>query len=279
VLYPLWRELGAAVRTGGHVWQRSMGFASAPDAFAHIYGPSGGGVRQFMAGMHAFSQLSAGPLLSAFDLSNFRHLVDIGGATGALAAAAVAAYPSLRATVVDLPSVVELAQAHFLAPPYLADPRLASRIGWVAADVFTQPDRVPSGDLFVLSRILHDWDAARCAAVLGLVLSRLPPGGALLVAEMLLEAGGEDAAGAGGGAAAESGGEGAAGAGGGVEGAPGGCGPLGARLQDLNMLVQTHGRERSLAGYASLLAAAGFCRVSGRVTGSYLDAVIAHKPG
>lgn len=51
------------------------------------------------------------------------------------------------------------------------------------------------------------------------------------------------------------------------------------RHQDLNMLCQTHGRERSVAEYRELLAAAGFepYSVEGRVTGSYLDALLARK--
>ncbi len=46
------------------------------------------------------------------------------------------------------------------------------------------------------------------------------------------------------------------------------------------MLCQTHGRERSVAEYRQLLAAAGFepHSVEGRVTGSYLDALLARKP-
>lgn len=76
-------------------------------------------------------------------------------------------------------------------------------------------------------------------------LPTAPPGGALLICEMLLA---ED-----------------------------GTSPPEVLLQSLNMLAQTHGRERRLSEYAHLCAAAGFCRVEGRRTGSYLDAVIAYK--
>lgn len=43
----------------------------------------------------------------------FKVLVDLGGATGALAAAACSLYPGMRSVVVDLPHVVQLAQQHF----------------------------------------------------------------------------------------------------------------------------------------------------------------------
>ena len=48
-------------------------------------------------------------------------------------------------------------------------------------------------------------------------------------------------------------------------------------LQSLNMLAQTHGRERKLSEYSHLLETAGFTKVEGKKTGSYLDAVLAVK--
>lgn len=77
------------------------------------------------------------------------------------------------------------------------------------------------------------------------VKSKLTPsGGAVLIAEMLLD---DD-----------------------------GTGPAPALLQSLNMLVQTHGRERTNAEYQALLAAAGFNASAARFvrTGSYLDAIL-----
>lgn len=56
-----------------------------------------------------------------------------------------------------------------------------------------------------------------------------------------------------------------------------GLGPEQALLQDINMLAQTNGRERTAAEYEALLKAAGFGQVDARRTGAYLDAVIAYK--
>lgn len=50
-----------------------------------------------------------------------------------------------------------------------------------------------------------------------------------------------------------------------------------AHMQSLNMLVAAEGRERSAAEYESLLRAAGFSKIESRVTGSYLDAILATK--
>jgi acetylserotonin N-methyltransferase len=48
-------------------------------------------------------------------------------------------------------------------------------------------------------------------------------------------------------------------------------------MQSLNMLIGTEGRERSTAQYEALLRAAGFSKVESRVTGAYLDALLAIK--
>ena len=74
---------------------------------------------------------------------------------------------------------------------------------------------------------------------------RLPKGGALLVAERLLD----DSK----------------------------TGPLSALLQSLNMLVCTEGKERTLAEYAALLRDSGFSKAEGRKTGAPLDAILAVK--
>ncbi|GLC42618.1 hypothetical protein PLESTB_001119700 [Pleodorina starrii] len=244
VVWPLFGGLPAAVATGSHVWQQQFGQQSGSDVFARIYSTPAEALR-FLRGMHSFAALSAPAVVAAFDLSFATSLIDLGGATGALARAACESYPGLRsAVVVDLPHVVADARAHFAPPP--GGP-CEGRLSWLAADFFAQPEQLPQQvDLVILSRILHDWDPPRCLQLLRLVHRLLRPGGAVLVAEMLLE--------------------------------PDRLGPLPALLQDLNMLCQTHGRERSAAEYAQLLGEAGFVGVEARKTGTYLDALLARKP-
>lgn len=115
MLYKLWGELETAVLTGTNCWQEAFGLSSS-DVFGSLY-QGDAAVLRFMRGMDGFSQLSAHAVLTAFDLSRFRNLVDWGGATGALAAAACSIYPELKAVVVDLPHVVEKAQEHFSQRP------------------------------------------------------------------------------------------------------------------------------------------------------------------
>ena len=153
LLYKLWGDLETAVVTGSNSWPRAFGLDSA-DVFASVYS-NDAAVLRFMRGMHGLCQLSAKPVLTAFDLTCYNMLVDLGGATGALAAAACELYPRMRAVVFDLPGVITKAQQHFAAAPGVQG--LGDRVSWVAGDFFAESQEagLPAGDLYVLSRILH----------------------------------------------------------------------------------------------------------------------------
>src|SRR5207245_4873929 len=89
--------------------------------------------REFMMGMHGYGLISSPEVVSAFDLSNYRHFVDLGGGTGHLAIAACERYSTLRATVFALPEVLPL------AGETIAASSLADRIQVVAGNFFTDP--------------------------------------------------------------------------------------------------------------------------------------------
>lgn len=115
MLYKLWGELETAVLTGTNCWQPAFGL-SGSDVFASLY-QDDAAVLRFMRGMDGFSQLSARAVLTAFDLAQFKNLVDLGGATGALAAAACSIYPEMKAVVIDMPHVIDKALQHFSQRP------------------------------------------------------------------------------------------------------------------------------------------------------------------
>ena len=162
-LYPMWGHLEDALREGSSRWKQVFGADGA--IFDHFY-QTDDAMRQFLLGMHGFGQISSPAVVAAFDLSGFEHLVDLGGATGHLAAAAQARYPRMQTTVFDLPKVAALF------------PQVAP------GDFFTDP--LPPADLYAVGRILHDWSDEKCSALLGRIYAALPPGGGLLIAEKLL---------------------------------------------------------------------------------------------
>ena len=231
-LYPMWGNLADAVKEGAPRWLQTFGLDGP--IFSSFFRTEKA-MRDFARGMHGFGMLTSPKVVSAFDLSRFRHIADLGGATGHLVIAACEQYPELRGTVFDLPQVAALAREQV----DISNAR--ARIDIVAGDFFV--DDLPPADLYALGRILHDWTDDKIGLLLRKIHSSLPPGGALLLAEKLLN---ED-----------------------------GVGPLAANMQSLNMLVVTEGRERTLGEYAELLRAAGFADVKGSRTGTALDAILA----
>lgn len=232
--YRMWGDLETAIRKGIHLWETTYGLKG--DIFAHFF-KTEDSRRDFLLGMHGMGMLSSPLVVEAFDLGRFRHLVDLGGATGHLATAACRRYPGLRATVFDLPPVVASAKE------FLARVPEGARVSLAPGDFFTDP--LPEADLFALGRILHDWSVDKIRILLRKICERLPTGGALLIAERLLNA---DKS-----------------------------GPLRGQLQSLNMLVCTEGKERNAEEYRVLLLEAGFRDVQTRETGSVVDAILAAK--
>ncbi len=234
VLYRAWADLDDAVREGTHRWQQTFGLTGP--LFDRFF-QAEESMRTFIMGMHGFGSLSSPAVVRAFDLSRFKRLVDLGGATGHLTIAACEAYPNLRGVVFDLSRVIPVAIEH------VGQSAAHDRIECIAGDFFQ--DELPEADLFSLGRILHDWTPEKIRLLLKKIRARLPLGGGLLIAEKLLD---DDK-----------------------------LGPISAQMQSLNMLVVTEGKERNLEEYRALLLEAGFGEVEGKKTGKPVDAVFATK--
>jgi acetylserotonin N-methyltransferase len=234
VTLPMWSHLEDAVREGSNRWRQTFGFAGP--LFDSFF-PTAAKMRTFIMGMHGFGVLSSPAVVRAFDLGGFRRIVDLGGATGHLTIAACECYPNLRGVVFDFEKVLAIAREQIAKSP------ARDRIECAPGDFF-QGD-LPQADLYAMGRILHDWPPDKVEVLARKVYEQLPPGGALLLAEKLLD---DDK-----------------------------LGPVPAQMQSLNMLVCTEGKERSLAEYRALLTAAGFSDVQGARTGKAVDAVLARK--
>jgi demethylspheroidene O-methyltransferase len=113
----------------------------------------------------------AGDTLQLADLSGIRHLMDVGGGTGAFLAAVGAAHPGLQRSLFDLPAVVASAQA-----------RLGPKVAVIPGSF--RDDPLPQGaDAISLVRVLYDHADATVAALLRACHLALPPGGRLLISE------------------------------------------------------------------------------------------------
>jgi demethylspheroidene O-methyltransferase len=142
----------------------------------YVFGAGGAtdpAVTALYSGLMTDSQgLVATDTLALCDFSDVRHLMDVGGGTGAFLRAVGAAHPHLRLTLFDLPSVVA-----------------GARFGLMADRVTVHPgsfrdDSLPTGaDAISLVRVLFDHADATVAALLAAVHAALPPGGRIIISE------------------------------------------------------------------------------------------------
>jgi demethylspheroidene O-methyltransferase len=115
--------------------------------------------------------LVAEDTLRLCDLSGVRHLMDVGGGTGAFLAALGQAHPGVQRTLFDLPAVVAGAGA-----------RLGPEVAVIPGSF--RDDPLPRGaDAISLVRVLYDHADATVARLLAACHAALPPGGRLMVSE------------------------------------------------------------------------------------------------
>jgi O-methyltransferase domain/Dimerisation domain len=147
--------------------------------------------------------------LAALEWRDSDVVVDVGGGNGRLLAGLVRRRPELRGIVFDLPETERDEAA------------LGDRIEFVAGSFF---ERVPPGDAYLLSGILHDWDDERAGAILSSIRAAAPPDARVLILESVI---------------------------------PPGNNPNGAKWLDLLMLVLAGGRERTHSQWRELLEQSG----------------------
>ncbi len=192
----------------------------------------------FTRAMHSISVRPAFGLAAVFDFSGVRSLLDAGGGSGIIAIAAVLKNPQMRATILELPAVAEVARETVI------DYAAADRVDVVTGDMFKEP--LPTGhDAILFSQIFHDWPPDAARMLLQKAKAALPPGGHVLIHEKLLS----DAR----------------------------DGPLANSLVSVDMLFWTEGQQYSAAEIHRLLEEAGFSDPCTRATVGYWSISSARK--
>ncbi|KAM7403698.1 hypothetical protein PAMA_004235 [Pampus argenteus] len=173
-IYPLWNNMVDAVRDGKNQNEKTFGLPPE-DIFQAIY-RSEEEMLKFMGLMNSSWVLDGHDIVTAFNLSCFQTIVDLGGCTGALAREIAETYPSSSVTVFDLPQVVETAQKHFCEEN--------DAVVFQSGDFFS--GEIPPADLYVLARIIHDWPEEKCLMLLKKIYDSCKPGGGVLLVEAML---------------------------------------------------------------------------------------------
>ncbi|WP_331741814.1 methyltransferase [Streptomyces sp. NBC_01006] len=215
--YRSFGELDHAVRTGQPAFDHLFGenhfdhFARDPELAALFD-------RSMAASSRMFEPLPDHPVITAAarkSTSAPATVVDVAGGNGELLGRVLTAHPRLRGVLLERPHAVEAARR------LLDAAGCGARCDYRAGDFADVP---PGGDVYVLSRVLHDWDDDRCREILRHCARAMPAHADLLVVERLLPADGS---------------------------------PSLATAWDLHMLCNVGGRERRADHYARLLADAG----------------------
>lgn len=164
-----WGSLLPVVRTGRTSYEEIFGLPFWEDLDAH---PGLGASFDALMG-----PVGHGPpdpeVLAAGDWESVRTVVDVGGGTGSLLAAILAARPGVRGTLVDLPKTVARSGETFRAAG------VEDRVTTVGQSFF---DPLPSGaDLYLLSGILNDWPDRETVAILARCAEAARPAGRIVV--------------------------------------------------------------------------------------------------
>jgi demethylspheroidene O-methyltransferase len=162
--------------TGETELSRFWAYARTPGASALPDGQ----VAAYTELMSASQSLVADDILDAYDVTQHKILLDIGGGDGTFLARAAERAPNLHVMLFDLPAVATRGKDRF---ERLA---LSGRANAIGGD-FTK-DALPSGaDLITLIRLIHDHDDEKIRRLLAACRGALCPGGTLLIAEPLAE--------------------------------------------------------------------------------------------
>ncbi len=208
-----WGELLYAVKTGDSPLQKVFGL----DLFEYYEKHPLSG-QTFNEGMKVTTQHDIQAILDHCDFSDARTLVEIGGGLGQLLFAILAEYPDLHGILYDLPHVVR--DAYALRTRF----QLENRCEIIGGEFFSA---VPEGgDVYLLKRIIHDWDDERAVKILRNCHHAMKDEDGILVFETMVQDNYDSPEG---------------------------------KVNDIHMMMVTPGgRERTAEEFARLFQAAGF---------------------
>jgi hypothetical protein len=208
--YQSFAALTEAVRTGAESYAKVFG----AHHFAHLAADPGLAElfhQSMAAGNAMFTEVAR-----ILDFTGARVVVDVAGGNGELLSRILTADATVHGVLLDRPHALAGAEANLA--------HVAGRCTLVPGD-FTEA--VPTtGDVYLLSRVLHDWDDEQCRTILATCARNMPGHAELVIVERLLPESGD-------------------------------TGSL-AVPWDIHMLCNTGGRERTESHYHALLAEAGF---------------------
>jgi acetylserotonin N-methyltransferase len=196
--------------------------------------------RDIAARMHSHSLPAAIGVARNYSFNGIRRVLDVGGGCGCFIIAMAQHHPHLHCTIMELPAMCEVAQG------YIKEGEATGRVDTVAVDMFRQP-WPRSYDAMFFSNIWHDWNFQTCQWLATRAFEALPPGGRIMLHEMLLD---DD-----------------------------GGGPATTASFSMLMLLATQGQQFTFGELKEILERTGFTGIESRQTCAYYSVTTGHKPG
>jgi hypothetical protein len=171
--YPKWHFLTRALRTG-----QAQSEASSGDYFPSMYADST--TRETFAKAMTAGVSLAGPAIAAkFPWRRYQTMIDVGTAQGSLPVQIAQAHSHISGGGFDLPIMRPLFEG------YVREHRLDHRLRFYEGD-FLQ-GQLPSADVLVFGRVLHNWDLPTKKMLLKKAYDALPGEGSVIVFERLID--------------------------------------------------------------------------------------------
>ncbi len=168
-----WSDLEHSVQTGGIAFNHVFGMNIWKYRAEH---PEHAAI--FDKSQSSTTNVLNRAIVEHYSFANIRNVVDIGGGYGSLIIILLKGNEHLQGLVFDLPHVAEKARMNIVRAGF------SSRCDIVSGDVF---DSVPTGgEVYILSRVLHDWDNERSLRILRNCNKAMQMGKKLLLIERII---------------------------------------------------------------------------------------------
>jgi O-methyltransferase domain/Dimerisation domain len=179
-LYGRWNLLTRALKSGKP--QNAAGGKVYPGLYAD---PTA--LEAFAKAMSAATLQAAMAMTLNFPWLQYQSVIDIGAAQGCLPVQIARTHAHLTGGGFDLPPMAPVFDQ------YVQERGLSNRLRFYPGDFFHDP--LPTADVLIMGRVLHNWDLATKKMLLKKVYDALPAEGALIVYERLIDDERRDAAG------------------------------------------------------------------------------------
>jgi hypothetical protein len=210
-----WGELGESIRTGGPVAKIVFGME-----WWDYLNSNPVELERFGESMKSNSLNSLRGVKEKCDFSGSKRIVDVAGGFGHMVVALLEKYPHLEGVLIDIPQLIPVAKQKNT----IADPSVAARLNYVGGDMF---EKVPSGDVYILKHIMHDWTDELCIRILKNCHQSMEGDGRLICVDAVLPPMGDSSS-------------------------------VSGKLLDLLMMLSIRGKERTREEWEQLYAASGF---------------------